>query len=121
MGTLIRCRDDLSFTRRDSNGHLVNWSTTGQISYHDCVKEGDEYFGQVADLAGRNELEACHALRWAALCMRASFADFTEMAFINRMAEAAIIGLRAMRNGEQSFDSLAMEKELQKIRDAVGR
>lgn len=71
----IRTRDDLSFTRRKPNGDLINWQPpldeNGMYDWYDAYAVGQEWFGEVAELAHNNAEEAYYALYYAPRLMSA--------------------------------------------------
>ncbi len=116
----IRSREDLSFTKRDSEGRLINWTMP-----HDRYEEwGPRYeVGQgyvdkeLAELATHDEREAYHAIQFALSgsheFRRGPSTHFgnsgwgQECGFAEAVARAAIEGLRARRAGAQAFDPKA--------------
>ncbi|MCP5197530.1 MAG: hypothetical protein H6974_12235 [Gammaproteobacteria bacterium] len=63
----IRSRDDLSFTCRDANGNLINWSVPhnpGSL-WSDSFETGQHYFNELLELAKHHRSEAYDALRFA--------------------------------------------------------
>ena len=77
----IRSRDDLSFTRRKPNGDLINWQPpldeNGMYDWYDAYAIGQEWFGEVAELAHNNAEEAYYALYYVPRLMSA-YAQHTE-------------------------------------------
>ena len=77
----IRSRDDLSFTRRKPNGDFINWQPpldeNGMYDWYDAYAVGQEWFGEVAELARNNAEEAYYALYYAPRLMSA-YAQHTE-------------------------------------------
>ena len=77
----IRSRDDLSFTRRKPNGDLINWQPpldeNGMYDWYDAYAVGQEWFGEVVELAHNNAEEAYYALYYAPRLMSA-YAQHTE-------------------------------------------
>ena len=63
----IRCRDDLSFTRRDDAGRMNNWAVMhfSKDHWHISFGEGQAYFAQLQELAQHNRAEARLALQYA--------------------------------------------------------
>ena len=110
-----RSREELSFTRRDDQGRLVNWSVDPRERlWADGLKRGEAFFREVAELAGQNEQEAYHAVQFAFIGEWASAPDGSsqwnnrgageEMGFADAVARAVIDGLRARRSGTEPFD-----------------
>ncbi len=70
----IRNRDDLSFTRRDANGNLINWiipDDMGLYDWYETCAIGETWFGEVIELAANNPEEAYYSLYHAARLMSA--------------------------------------------------
>ena len=99
----IQTRDDLSFTRRDTEGRLINWPTNNPGVSADWAK-GVAYFEkEVADLAENNETGAFHAIEFAITGMGGHYTCL-EFGFAEAIARAAILGLRTMRGGAEKFE-----------------
>ncbi len=99
---LIRTRDDLSFTARDVQGRMVNWPRNNPGVAADW-KKGMSFFDQeVSALAAFDETEAFHAIQFAIMGMGGRYTNL-EIGFAERVAAAAVLGLRAMRDGEADF------------------
>lgn len=102
----VLSRDDLSFTKRDNVGRLDNW-----VVPHD--KEGNWSagreigflcFSEVAELASRDESEAFDAIKFAMNSSGWKAAGWgIEFGFSEALARAAIVGLRALRNGVDPY------------------
>ena len=99
----ILCRDDLSFTKRDDEDRLINWPRYNKGVPADWKKGIACFDGEVAELAAHDETEAFCAIQAAIMDMGGRFTCL-EIGFIDRVARAAVIGLRAMRNGTQRFE-----------------
>lgn len=71
----IRNRDDLSFTRRNANGSLINWQPplddSRQYDWYDAYAIGQGWFNEVIDLAENNAEEAYYTLSNAPRLMSA--------------------------------------------------
>ncbi len=68
----IRSREDLSFTRRDSMGRLINWfPPTDEHGYdwYEAYAIGQAWFAEVVELAGNNPEEAYWSLSCATKLM----------------------------------------------------
>lgn len=95
---VIRSRDDLSFTRRDARGLLVNWCVAERAgSWHEQVSIGQAWFAEVLELARRDPEEAYHALLFAG-CSRALLEHWNqghEQGFLEVFAQFAIAGMLA--------------------------
>lgn len=106
----IRSRDDLSFTRRDEQGRLINWSVAhGQDDdWGAAFAQGAAFFAEVAQLAEFDEAEACKAIQTALSgpafdhAQQGGFSGAwgQECGFAEAVARAAIAGLRALREGD---------------------
>lgn len=102
MSTPIQTRDDLSFTKRDDCGRLINWPRNNLGVAADWQK-GIDFFGvEVATLAAHDETEAFHAIQFALIGMGGR-STMLEVGFIDRVARAAIIGLREVCAGAEPF------------------
>ncbi len=102
MSAAIRSRDDLSFTVRDVEGRLVNWPRNNPGVAADWQKGIDFFECEVRDLANHDETEAFNAIRFALVGMGGRTTNL-ELGFIERVALAAMVGLRALRDGAQPF------------------
>jgi hypothetical protein len=102
MITSINDRDDLSFTARDGMGRLTNWPRNNPGVPADWQKGIDYFEVEVRDLALHDETEAFDAIRFA-LCGMGGHYTSLEIGFIDRLARAAVIGLRALRDGAEPF------------------
>jgi len=98
----VKSRDDLSFTVRDGEGRLINWPRNNPGVAADWQKGIDFFECEVRDLANRDETEAFDAIRFA-LCGMGGRYTCLELGFIERVALAAMVGLRALREGAQPF------------------
>ncbi len=103
MSAAIRTRDDLSFTKRDDAGRLINWPRYNYGLPADWEKGIACFDGEVTELAAYDETEAFHAIQFAIVGMGGRSTSL-EIGFIDRVARAAVIGLRAMRNGAKRFE-----------------
>lgn len=102
----IKTRDDLSFTKRDEMGRLLNWFVPNRKDcFHEHIRIGQEFFAEIVELAKNNPEEAYQALRFSGKEMMkfgdcghsVGFADmwakFAMMAIINNISiDAAIFG-----------------------------
>ena len=102
MKTPIKTREDLSFTKRDPEGRLINWPRNNPGVAADWQRGIDFFDVEVATLAAQDETEAFHAIQFALIGMGGR-STMLEIGFIDRVAKAAIIGLRAMRDGADQF------------------
>lgn len=69
--TTILSRDDLSFTKRDSNGLMINWVVQPHWfmpprngNWHEHYGIGEFWFQEIVELARNNPEEAFNALRF---------------------------------------------------------
>jgi hypothetical protein len=66
----IKSRDDLSFTKRDSIGRLMNWSVPRRVnSWNEHIAIGNEFFDEIVELAKNNPGEAFRALLYSGHAM----------------------------------------------------
>lgn len=102
MKTPIKTREDLSFTKRDPEGRLINWPRTNPGVAADWQKGINFFDVEVTTLAAHDETEAFHAIQFALIGMGGR-STMLEVGFIDRVAKAAIVGLRSMREGALQF------------------
>lgn len=98
MKTSIKTRDDLSFTRRDDVGRLINWPLGNPGVAADWEKGMAFFNDEIVELAAHDEHEALWAIKSALGAMCGRFTCL-EIGFVDRIAIAAVNGLRAKRNG----------------------
>lgn len=69
----IRSREDLSFTRRDNMGRLINWfpptDEQGMYDWYEAYAIGQAWFAEVVELASNNPEEAYYSLAYATKLM----------------------------------------------------
>ncbi len=99
----ILSRDDLSFTTRDGLGRMTNWPQNNPGIASDWQKGIGFFEGEIGELAEADETQACEAIACALLDMRGR-TTCLEIGFIDALARAAVLGLRAMRNGSARFE-----------------
>lgn len=103
MKTSIKTRDNLSFTKRDDGGQLINCPRNNPDVAEDW-ENGMAYFdSEITELAAHDETEALWAIKAALGAMCGRFTCL-EIGFVDRVAVAAVTGLRAMRNGAEQFE-----------------
>ena len=102
MKTGIQTRDDLSFTKRDDMGRLINWPRNNPGVAADWEKGLACFDYEITELAAHDETEAFYAIQFALVGMGGRYTCL-EIGFIDRVAHAAVIGLRAMRNSAERF------------------
>ena len=102
----IESRDDLSFTRRDEEGCLVNWSPppyNPKENWAVGIETGKGFFREIVELARNNPKEAEQAILHA-LAVSSEFEHGTgysnrgrgiEYGFAQSMAKAAVYGIRS--------------------------
>lgn len=112
----IKTRDDLSFTRRDEGGRLVNWSIPHDRNgnWGELYEVGQGFLAEIAELAAHDEREAYHAVQFALSgsqeFRRGQGTGFgntgwgQESGFAEAIARAVIDGLRARKGGQEAFD-----------------
>lgn len=119
----IKTRDDLSFTRRDSKGRLINWSVENDHNelWGEAAKIGQGFMDEIAELASHDEVAAYWAVLFAISGQefkRGPSTHFTnlgwgrEFGFAEAIARAVIDGLRARGNSNyEPFDPDAPKKK----------
>jgi len=105
----IACRDDLTFTSRDDCGRMVNWPRNNPGVAADWEKGIAFFDGEIAELAANDETAAFHAVKFAITGMGGRYTCL-EIGFAESVARAAVLGLRAMRNGAQRFEPKDFEE-----------
>lgn len=103
MKTSIQTRDDLSFTKRDDMGRLINWPRNNPGVPGDWEKGLAFFDDEIVALAAHDETEAFHAIQFAIVGMGGR-STMLEIGFIDRVARAAIVGLQFMRGGAERFE-----------------
>ncbi len=93
----ILCRDDLSFTKRDDEGRLINWPRNNPAWLPTGRRVSPSSIARLPSWAANDETEAFCAIQ-AAIIDMGGRSTCLESGFIDRVARAAVIGLRAMRN-----------------------
>lgn len=114
---MITSRKDLSFVRVSANpdkGIESHWDVPHDegTNYSDGLAMGRQMFAEVAELAEHDALGACLAMK---LPMNSSNMSTWqdngwgyELGFMQAMAEAAVVGLRAVKAGLiEPYDSAA--------------
>jgi len=104
----IKSRDELSFTIRGEHGGLINWNIRHDMEdyWSEHVEIGKRYFSEIVELAEHSERESFFGMLYA-ICsptFRAGWGE--EHGFVEMMSRAAIIGLRAIRNGADTHINL---------------
>lgn len=107
---VIQSRDDLSFTSRDEKEIINNWDVPHDSNqkWEEGLLIGQKYFDEVRQLAAVDEREAFHAIEFAFNSGGWRSGGWgIESGFSRALAKAAIIGMRALQNGEIAFDEHA--------------
>ncbi|CAI8866116.1 hypothetical protein [Pseudomonas chlororaphis] len=102
MNAAIHTREDLSFTKRDDAGRLINWPRNNPGVPADWEKGIACFDDEITEMAAHDETEAFNAIRFAIVGMGGWYTNL-EIGFIDRVARAAVIGLRALRDGAEPF------------------
>lgn len=98
----IRSRDDLSFTRRDNMGRLINWFPPIDEHGYDWYQAyaiGQAWFAEVAELASNNPEEAYYSLAYATKLMAGYARDVDSQGlgfvegFFSTMARYTLAGI----------------------------
>lgn len=108
----ITTRRDLSFTATsDEPGIVSNWNVPHDMGSYcgDTVPIGRRYFSEVAELAAVDEYQAFLAMLTAINSSEWNHSqDGTgwgiERGFSEQLAAAALVGLRAMRDGAKPYN-----------------
>jgi hypothetical protein len=106
----ILCRDDLSFTKRNERGRMVNWPQNNPGVAADWEKGIAFFDSEIAELSAVDETEAYDAIKFAITDMGGSTTNL-ELAFVDAVARAAVLGLRAIRNGTERFTPIDFDGE----------
>ncbi|BBQ85345.1 hypothetical protein WP3W18E02_38740 [Klebsiella sp. WP3-W18-ESBL-02] len=92
----IRSRDDLSFTKRDAEGHMLNWfMPSRENNWHEHYGIGEIWFSEIVELARHNPKEAYHAMRFAGLELTRYWNHGHPDGFFDRMARWAMAAILA--------------------------
>ncbi|SNB81590.1 hypothetical protein SAMN02745900_03878 [Pseudomonas sp. URIL14HWK12:I8] len=108
--TPILCRDDLTFTKRDDCGRMVNWPRNNPGVATDWEKGIAFFDSEIAELSANDETAAYEAIRFAITGMGGRTTNL-ELGFADAVAKAAALGLRAMRNGAERFAPIDFDGE----------
>lgn len=99
---------------RDEEGLLIsNWDVPHDWngSWHVGIEVGRRHFAEVAELAAHDEQEAFGAIECALLKFQSGGWGI-ETGFAIEVARAAVVGLRALRDGSQQIYSHAALESL---------
>lgn len=102
----VTCRDELSFTTREEYNRMNNWIVHALRGTHwePNIETGRGLFDEIAKLAESNELDAYLAMQTAVTAPEWKPTNGIEYGFAQHLAAAAIIGLRAIREGSVPYD-----------------
>lgn len=99
----IRSREDLSFTRRDNMGRLINWfpptNEQGGYDWYEAYAIGQAWFAEVVALANNNPEEAYYSLAYATKLMAGYARDVDSQGlgfvegFFSTMARYTLAGI----------------------------
>ncbi len=94
----IRSRDDLSFTKRDEQGILINWEVQRhpKKNWGADVEIGRDYFKEIIELANIDPREAILAIE-TAISSSPEFSRYgagIECGFSEEIAKMAVYGIR---------------------------
>lgn len=101
----IMTHDDLSFTKRDDAGRLINWHVPHDKTddWGEKYAMGQGFIAEIAELAESDELEAYNAIKYALSGGDFRRGDGEECGFAEAIARAVIDGLRRRNSGQESF------------------
>lgn len=92
----IRSRDDLSFTKRDSKGCLINWFMPERPgNWHEHYGIGEIWFNEIVELARHNPQEAYLAMCFAGPELTRYWNHGHPDGFFHRMAQWALAAILA--------------------------
>lgn len=101
----ITSRDCLSFTSRVEHGRLDNWAVSHKRDgyWSERVEIGKGYFSEIEELAKHSEREAVNAILYAICSPKFRGGYGEEFGFSEALSRVVILGLRAIRNGADTF------------------
>lgn len=92
----IRSREDLSFTKRDAEGRMLNWfMPSRENNWHEHYGIGEIWFSEIVELARHNPKEAYHAMRFAGSELTRYWNHGHPDGFFDRMARWAMAAILA--------------------------
>ncbi len=92
----IRSRDDLSFTKRDAEGRMLNWFMPDRSNnWHEHYGIGEIWFSEIVELARHNPKEAYHTMRFAGPELTRYWNHGHPDGFFDRMARWAMAAILA--------------------------
>ncbi len=87
-------RDRLSFTARDAHGALINWRVPSHAGdWHEHVRIGEQWFGEIVELAKADPKAAFIAMRQAGPAIVQNIAGGHETGFFRWMSAYAMAGI----------------------------
>ncbi|WP_020484549.1 hypothetical protein [Methylomonas sp. MK1] len=90
----IRSRDDLSFTKRDHEGRMLNWFMPDRNgNYHEHYGIGEIWFNEIVDLARHNTQDAYDAMKFAGPELTRYWNNGHSEGFFDRMSRWALAGI----------------------------
>lgn len=110
----IKSRDDLSFTKRDAEGRMINWPIKNPGVANDWEKGIGFFDVEIAELAGVDETEAYDAIACAIRSMGGHYTCL-EIGFSEAVARATVLGLRAIRNGAAQFEPVDEDEPAEEV------
>jgi Rha family phage regulatory protein len=92
----IRSRDDLSFTKRDAEGRMLNWfMPSRENNWHEHYGIGEIWFSEIVELARHNPEEAYRAMYFAGPELTRYWSHGHPNGFFDRMARWAMAAILA--------------------------
>lgn len=109
----IKTREDLSFTKRDEMGRLLNWFVPNRSNnYAEHVRIGQEFFSEIVELAKHNPKEAFYALLFSGKDMMRFGDSGHSMGFAEMWAGFAIMAImNDMKIETIPFADIELSKE----------
>lgn len=106
----FRSRDDLSFTKRDPEGRLINWFMPSRVNnWHEHYGIGEAWFNEIVELAQHCPKEAFNAMRFAGPELARYSNHGHPDGFYDRMARWAVAAMLTTRSEPSlPFDVPAM-------------
>lgn len=90
----IRNRDDLSFTKRDAQGCMINWHVPSRTnSWHEAYGIGEIWFDEIVELARNNPKEALDAMMYAVPILAQNYKGGYSEGFYDQMARWALTAM----------------------------
>lgn len=90
----IRKREDLSFTKRNEKGYMINWFIPSRDNnWHEAYGVGEMWFDEIVELARNNPQEAMDAMMYAAPLLAKDFGTGYNSGFYDQMARWALTAM----------------------------